>query len=41
MSLIRGTFRMEGQDGLAFDIRIPPFFLQSREDENENKTNPV
>ncbi|XP_065885083.1 polymerase delta-interacting protein 2-like [Dysidea avara] len=35
-----GTFRMERQDGSLFDIRIPPFFLHSKEDENE-KTKPV
>jgi len=32
---------MERQDGLTFDIRIPPFFLHSREGENEDKTKPI
>ena len=33
LSVHRGTFRMERQDGLTFDIRVPPFSLDSREDE--------
>lgn len=30
----RGTFRMEREDGFAFDCRIPPFSLESKSDEN-------
>ena len=29
----RGTFRMEREDGFAFDCRIPPFSLESKQDE--------
>ena len=29
----RGTFRMEREDGYAFDCRIPPFSLESKADE--------
>ena len=34
----RGTFRMEREDGYAFDCRIPPFSLESKqEDPNDPK----
>lgn len=29
----RGTFRMEREDGYAFDCRIPPFSLESKAEE--------
>lgn len=36
----RGTFRMEREDGYAFDIRIPPFSLESnQQDDNNNGSN--
>lgn len=35
--LFRGTFRMERPDGSTFDVRIPPFSLESKEEE----TSPV
>ncbi|XP_051153435.1 polymerase delta-interacting protein 2 [Leptopilina boulardi] len=31
-----GTFRMEREDGYAFDCRIPPFSLESKMDETSN-----
>ena len=31
--LYRGTFRMERDDGFMFDCRIPPFSLESKQDE--------
>lgn len=31
-----GTFRMERQDGMAFDCRIPPFSLESKHDDPTN-----
>jgi len=31
-----GTFRMERGDGLAFDCRIPPFSLESKQDDPTN-----
>ena len=31
-----GTFRMERQDGLAFDCVIPPFSLESKYDDPTN-----
>lgn len=30
MLYFRGTFRMEREDGYAFDCRIPPFSLESK-----------
>ena len=33
----RGTFRMEREDGHAFDCRIPPFSLESK---HENPNDP-
>ena len=30
--IIRGTFRFEKPDGSMFDVRIPPFSLESKED---------
>lgn len=30
-----GTFRMEREDGLVFDVRIPPFSLESKSSEAE------
>ena len=32
----RGTFRFERQDGSTFDVRIPPFSLESKEHPSEN-----
>ena len=29
----RGTFRMERDDGFMFDCRIPPFSLESKQDD--------
>ena len=29
----RGTFRMEREDGYAFDCRIPPFSLESKQED--------
>jgi polymerase delta-interacting protein 2 len=34
-----GTFRMEREDGLVFDVRIPPFSLESKSTESENTSN--
>jgi len=31
--IFRGTFRMERPDGSTFDVRIPPFSLESKEEE--------
>jgi len=31
--ICRGTFRMEREDGYAFDCRIPPFSLESKAEE--------
>ena len=32
----RGTFRLEQPDGSAFDVRIPPFSLESKEEETDS-----
>ncbi len=38
---LRGTYKMEREDGSIFEVRIPSFYLDSKEDEtstnNENK----
>lgn len=34
-----GTFRMEREDGYAFDCRIPPFSLESKQDEGTDPNN--
>lgn len=31
---IRGTYRMERPDGSMFDVRIPPFSLESKEEDS-------
>lgn len=36
-----GTFRMEREDGYAFDCRIPPFSLESKQDEHSEPTPPA
>lgn len=33
LSLCRGTFRIERTDGSHFDVRIPPFSLESNKDD--------
>lgn len=33
-----GTFRMEREDGFTFDCRIPPFALESKQDDNSQPT---
>ena len=35
VNISRGTFRIEREDGYAFDCRIPPFSLESKQ-ENPN-----
>lgn len=37
---IRGTFRMEREDGYTFDCRIPPFSLESKPDNGGPATPP-
>jgi len=36
-----GTFRMEREDGYAFDCRIPPFSLESKHDDNTDQPPPA
>lgn len=36
-----GTFRMEREDGFAFDCRIPPFSLESKHDDPTNSGEPI
>lgn len=36
ISFSRGTFRMEREDGYTFDCRIPPFSLESKQEDNNN-----
>ena len=31
----RGTFRMTRQDGYSFDCRIPPFSLESKQEDGD------
>ena len=33
IEFFRGTFRMERDDGFMFDCRIPPFSLESKQDD--------
>ena len=33
LTIFRGTFRMERDDGFMFDCRIPPFSLESKQDD--------
>ena len=32
----RGTFRMEREDGYSFECRIPPFALESKQDDPDD-----
>ena len=34
--LFRGTFRMEREDGYSFECRIPPFALESKQDDPDD-----
>lgn len=41
MTKKRGTFKMEKEDGSFFEVRIPSFQLESKDDDEPSTTTPA